>query len=149
MRIKKRNVLLVAVLAFLLFVVFDCFTGRAGSLEPTGPPQPTMATLGQISAQITALSSPVEKVIRGVITFPDSSYGGGIEVSEGFSPAVDPNRSVVMLSDTVATEHPSDDGFWITRTGACLIELTETQITVRVEPLPTEKKVSYQIIEYR
>ena len=150
MKSEEKNVLLIVGLTFLLFITFTVITGKAGNLEPTASPQPTMVTLDQISAQIAALSSPIEKVVRGVITFPESTYGGvGVELSQSFSPAVDPNRSVVMLSPTVASEHPIADGSWIARTGACLIELTETQITVRVEPLPAVKKVSYQIIEYK
>ena len=149
MKSEEKNVLLIVGLTSLLFIAFTVITGKAGNLEPTASPQPTMMTLGQISAQIAALSSPIEKVVRGVITFPDSTYGGGVELSQSFSPAVDPNRSVVMLSHTVVSEHLGADSSWVARTGACLIELTETQITVRVEPLPVVKKVSYQIIEYK
>ena len=134
-------------LAALLFMVFDCLTGKAGSLEPNAPPQPTMVTLSQLSAQIAALSSPVEKVVRGLIAFQN---GGSVEQIQGFSPAVDPNRCVVLLSDAVATEHTTADyPDWLGRTGACLIDLTDSQITVRVEPHPAEQKVSYQIIEYK
>ena len=61
---KKLNVVALVGLAALLFMVFDCLTGKAGSLEPNAPPQPTMVTLSQLSAQIAALSSPVEKVVR-------------------------------------------------------------------------------------
>jgi len=144
---KKLNVVALVGLAALLFMVFDCLTGKAGSLEPNAPPQPTMVTLSQLSAQIAALSSPVEKVVRGLITFP---YNGDEELTQGFSPAVDPNRCVVLLSDSVATEHTTADyPDWLGRTGACLIDLTDSQITVRVEPHPAEQKVSYQIIEYK
>ena len=147
MKSKEKKLLVIVGLGSLFFIAFDCFTGKAGNLEPNAPPQPTMVTLGQISAQIGALSSPVEKVVRGVITFP---YPGNTEQSQGFSPAVDPNRCLVMLSDAVATERTTPDyPDWLGRTGACLIGLTEAQITVRVEPHPTEQKVSYQIIEYK
>jgi len=147
MKPKEKNVLVIVVLTALFFMAFDCFTGKAGSLEPNAPPQPTMVTLGQISAQIEALSSPVEKVVRGVITFP---YPGNTEQSQGFSPAVDPNRSVVLLSDAVATERTTSDyPDWLGRTGACLINLTGSEITILVEPHPAEQKVSYQIIEYK
>ena len=149
MKSEEKNILLIVGLTSLLFITFTVITGKAGNLEPTAPPQPTMVTLDQISAQIAALSSPIGKVVRGVITFPDSTYGGGVELSQAFSPAVDPNRSLVMLSPTVTSENPGADSSWVARTGACLIELTETQITVRVEPLPVVKKVSYQIIEYK
>jgi len=147
MKSKEKNVLVIVVLTALFFMAFDCFTGKAGSLEPNAPPQPTMVTLSQLSAQIEALSSPVEKVVRGVITFPN---GGFTELPQVFSPVVDPNRCIVLLSDAVATEHVAHDYTdWAARTPSCLIELTDTQITVRVEPHPTEQKVSYQIIEYK
>ncbi len=144
---KKLNVVALVGLAALLFMVFDCLTGKAGSLEPNAPPQPTMVTLSQLSAQIAALSSPVEKVVRGLITFEN---GSSVEKYQDFSPAVDPNRCVVLLSDAVATEHTTADyPDWLGRTGACLIDLTDSQITVRVEPHPANQKVSYQIIEYK
>ena len=143
---KKLNIVALVGLAALLFMVFDCLTGKAGSLEPNAPPQPTMVTLSQLSAQIAALSSPVEKVVRGLITFP---YNGDEELTQDFSPAVDPNRCVVLLSDSVATGHPTTSDEWIARTSACLVDLTDSQITVRVEPHPADQKVSYQIIEYK
>jgi hypothetical protein len=106
-----------------------------------------MVTLGQLSAQIETLSSPVEKVVRGLITFQN---GQPVEQIQDFSPAVDPNRCLVLLSDTVATEHTTPDyPDWLGRTGACLINLTSSQITVRVEDHQAKQKVSYQIIEYK
>ncbi len=147
MKPKEKNVLVIVVLTALFFMAFDCFTGKAGSLEPNAPPQPTMVTLSQISAQIETLSSPVEKVVRGVITFLKNETTG----TDYFPPlvVVDPNRSVVLLSDAVASNHDGTTDEWISRTGACLTNLTEEQITVRVELLPTEQEVSYQIIEYK
>ena len=146
MKSKEKNVLVIVVLTTLFFIAFDCFTGKAGNLEPNAPPQPTMVTLGQLSAQIGAMSSPVEKVVRGVITINKDEATG----FENFSPVVDPNRCVVMLSDAVATEHTTPDyPDWLGRTGACLINLTETQITVEVEDHQAEQEVSYQIIEYK
>ncbi len=143
---KKLNVVALVGLAALLFMAFDCLTGKAGSLEPNAPPQPTMVTLSQLSAQIAALSSPIEKVVRGLIAFQN---GGSVE-QQDFSPAVDPNRCVVLLSDAVATEHTTPDyPDWLGRTGACLIDLTGSQITVRVEDHQADQKVSYQIIEYK
>ncbi len=146
MEFKGKNAILIIVPAILLFIIFDCLISNAGSLEPNAPPQPTMVTLGQLSAQIQALSSPVKKVIRGVITFPT---GQSVEQSQDFSPAVDPNFSVVLLSQAVASEHSTTTDDWISRTAVCVIELTEAQITLRVEPNPAEQKVSYQIIEYK
>lgn len=146
MNSKKLNILVIIILTALLFIVFDCLTGKAGNLEPNAPPQPTMVTLSQLSDQIAALSSPVEKVVHGLITFQN---GGAIESTQGFSPAVDPNRCVVLLSDSVASTHETTDDQWISRTSACLVALTSSEITICVEPHPAEQKVSYQIIEYK
>ena len=67
--------------------------------------------------------APVKRVVRGVIDFAQ----GTEEVTQTFSPSVDPAKSVVTLSN-----------------------LTATQITVRADAsislMPA--KVSYQIIEY-
>ncbi len=147
MKSKRGKILLIVVLAALLFIAFDCLTGKAGSLEPNAPPEPTMVTLGQISAQIEALSSPVKKVVRGVITIEQNETTG----LDNLSSPVDPNYSVVLLSDAVACEHGSNPDYpdWLARTGACLVGLTETQITVRVEDHQAEQNVSYQIIEYK
>jgi len=148
MRAKEKDVLLIVMLAALLFTAFYCFTGKAGSLEPYAALQPTMVTLDYISTQIEGLSSPVEKIVRGVITFPKNKTTG----IDDFSPlVVDPNRSVVLLSDAVILNpdsNPDDD--WISRCGACLIELTDKQIKVCVEGQAAEQqRVSYQIIEYK
>ncbi len=146
MKSKETTVSLIIVLTVLLFIGLHYLTGKAGSLEPGAAPAPTMVTLDQLSAQIQALSSPVEKVVRGLITFQNGDF---VE-QQDFLPAVDPNRCVVLLSDAVATAHPTTtEDAWIARTGACVVDLTDSQITVRVEPLPAEQKVSYQIIEYK
>jgi len=146
MKSKETTVSLIIVLTALLFIGLHCLTGKAGNLEPGAAPAPTMVTLDQLSAQIQALSSPVEKVIRGLITF---QYGQSVEQYQDFSPAVDPNRCIVLLSDTVATTHPTTTDEWIARATACLVDLTDSRITVRVEPHPAEQKVSYQIIEHK
>ena len=147
MESKERDVLLIVIPAALLFTAFYCLTGKAGSLEPYAAPQPTMVTLDQLSTQIAELSSPVKKVVRGVITF---GKWQSVELAQTFSPAVDPNRSVVLLNDVVVLNRDSNPGDeWACRCGACLINLTNTQITVRIEEHAADQKVSYQIIEYK
>lgn len=145
MKSKELSVLVVILLAGLFFMVFSSLTGRAGSLEPAAAPQPTMVTLEELSSQIQSVSCPVEKVVRGVVTFP---YSSSAEQSQVFLPSVDPNRCVVLLSDAVATSHPTTDDSWVSRTGACLSGLSSSEITILVEGQPCEQKVSYQIIEY-
>jgi hypothetical protein len=149
MKLKESNVFFTAGLAILLFMALAVMTGRAGNLEPNAPPEPTMVTLGQISAQIEALSSPVKKVVRGVITFPYDANDVAIESTQDLSSAVDPNHSVVLLSDAIASECSTPGDEWTARNAACVVSLTETQIRLRVEGLRSEQQVSYQIIEYK
>ncbi len=147
MESKKKDILLTVIPAVLLFTAFYCLTGKAGSLEPYAAPQPTMVTLDQLSTQIAELSSPVKKVVRGVITF---EKGQSVELAQTFSPAVDPTRSVVLLNDAIVFNPDSTpDDKWLFRCGACLIDLTDSQITVQVEEHAADQKVGYQIIEYK
>lgn len=146
MRFKGKDVVITVVLTASLFMIFECLTGRAGNLEPNEPPGPTMVTLGELNSKIEALSWPVQKIVRGKITFDKYEK----TKSEGLSAAVDPDHSIVLLSDAVASEHPSaDNDIWFARTGACLSGLTSDEITIQVEPHPAEQNVSYQIIEYK
>ena len=146
MESKEKDVLLIVIAAALLFTAFYCFTGKAGSLEPYAAPQPTMVTLSEISNQIEMLSSPVKQVVKGVITFEDDITSE----TQTFTPTVDPNRCVVLISDVVSSELPTtDDNAWLSRTGACLSSLTDSEITILAEPHPAVRNVSYQIIEYK
>lgn len=137
-----------AVFVFVAVVAGVAFWGHAGDLRPpAGPVAPTMKTLDQLSAQIAALQAPVKQVVRGVIPFPKDQR----EASQTLSSAVNPAKSVVMLSDAVATAPPvSSDPNWGTRTGACVTSLTGSQITIRVDAsvLLAPAEVSYQVIEY-
>jgi hypothetical protein len=151
MNLKKVNVSSYFVLTFLLVMAFAIINGKAGSLEPTAPPGPTMVTLDQLSAKIDALSSPVEKVVRGIITLPSTTGEQAVDSNEQNLPvAVDPNHCVVLLSDAVASEHVSTSAsYWEGRTGVCVTAFTTTTIKVRGEGLRSEQKVSYQIIQYK
>jgi hypothetical protein len=143
---KHHTTLLVAFTAVV--VAGTVLWVNAGSLTPpAGPVAPTMRTLDQISADIASLQAPVKRVVRGVITFDKD---GAPELSQAFAPPIDPSKSVVSLSDAVAMDCNLTPAPVIARHGACLISLTATQITVRVDnniPI-TGAKVSYQIVEY-
>ena len=140
----KKTKVIVSVLALAALVVFS-LSGYAGKLEPSAPPAPTMKTLDEISAQIAALSSPVNKVVRGVIEY---TWDQPTSQSQTFSPAVDPNKSVVYLSDAVGYVSGSIVET-IARNGACLISLTQSEITAAVESHGQfNQMVSYQIVEY-
>jgi len=149
---KNLNVLSYFVLIFLLVMAFAIINGKAGSLEPTAPPGPTMVTLDQLNAKIDALSSPVEKVVHGTITLQTSSGCQAVDSKQSLSSTVDPNRCVAILSEAVASVRPSNNTTYeVTRNGACLVALTPTEITVRVEGLRDSitQTVSYQIIQYK
>lgn len=125
---------------------------HGGDLNPpAGPVAPTMTTLSEISAQISALGSAggggtPKRVVRGVIAFAD----GECEKTVTFSPAVNPVKSVVVLSPLVhmmTTSGGSDAQ--IARNGACLIDLTSTSIALATDAWAgVPRRVSYQIIEY-
>ena len=125
---------------------------HAGQLSPpAGAVAPTMKTLDEISTQIAGIQAgsggvPVKRVVRGVIDFAVDQK----ENSQVFSPTIDPAKSTVVLSPFCFTDTPLSNAPWAARTGSCLIGLTGTQITVRVDASIALQagKVSYQIIEY-
>ena len=147
---SKKFAILVVVTTAMAFAVFFVMKGNAGNLEPNAPPGPTMVTLGQLSSQIAAISSPVEKVIHGVITLQSTASEQAVEAEQSLPVVVDPNHCVVMLSNAVASIHTTTDAsYWESRTGVCVVAFTTTTIKVRGEGLRTEQTVSYQIIEYK
>jgi len=146
METKQKSAKVVAsVLALAGLAVFSLFA-VGGSLQPTAPPGPTMKTLDEISNEI-GQSSPIKTVVRGVIEY---TWDQSTTQSQDFSPAVDPNKSIVYLSDAVGQLVGSIVGDTIARNGACLISLTESEITVEVDQQGQfDQKVSYQIVEYK
>jgi hypothetical protein len=147
---KNLNVLSYFVLIFLLVMAFAIINGKAGSLEPTAPPGPTMVTLDQLNAKIDALSSPVEKVVHGTITLSSTTSELAVEAEQTLPVVVDPNHCVVLLSDSVSSEHISTSAsYWEGRTGVCVAAFTTTTIKVRGEGLRSAQTVSYQIIQYK
>jgi hypothetical protein len=118
-------------------------------------PISTVSSDADLADDISALNlmsaSPVKQVIRGVISFEGCNY----EVSQDFSPSIDPAKSVVLLSKCVE-RRTADPGRYYTlnRNGACLISLSENSITVAIDysdltPNIYPQRVSYQIIEYK
>jgi hypothetical protein len=98
--------------------------------------------------QTTAVAaSPINQVVRGVITFTGTNY----EVSQSFSPHVDPSKSVVLLSENVL--QPGGSGPIQQIVAPCLVSLSTGSITVALNYNggvggPTQR-VSFQIIEYK
>jgi len=132
---------------------------NAGDLNPpAGPVTPTMKTLAQLSAEHAQLAGAiagisggggggVKQIVRGVVELAS----GVPQSSASFSPEINPSKSVVVLSDAVIVNMVSS--FTNTlggRSGACLMELTASSITVRVDETTATgiRRVSYQIIEY-
>jgi len=146
MKTKQKKIkTAVSVLVLAGLVVFG-LTAIGGDLEPSAPPGPTMKTLDEISAEI-AQSSPIKNVVRGVIEY---TWDQPTSQSQAFSPAVDPNKSVVYLSDAIGWQVGTLAESTIARNGACLMSLTESEITVVVESHGQfNQMVSYQIVEYK
>ncbi len=131
---------------------------NAGDLNPpAGPVTPTMKTLDQLSAEHAQLASAiagisgggggVKQVVHGCIEFASGTF----EASATFSPEINPSKSVAVLSDSVVkTLLNSTMNQLTTRNGACVVGLTSTTITIRVDDAPPSsvRQVSYQIIEY-
>ncbi len=147
MRLNRPAVVLAAVLLTGIALLL-----HAGPLTPPpGAVSPTMKTLDEISTQISNLEVatggvPIKRVVRGVMDVA----AGELEKSQTFAPAIDPAKSVVLLSDYCATATLSSTNVFLGRTSACLINLTATQITVRLDASSAsmDAKISYQIIEY-
>lgn len=122
---------------------------RAGSLTPpAGPVAPTMRTLDQISADIAALpSASIKRVTHGYVEYPRDT----LVATQTISPAIDPARSIVTLGPTVATGQPTSfSNTMFSRSGACVVSLTATTITIKVDVVNASfpLAVSYQIVEY-
>ena len=132
----------------LAIVAVGGWFATAGTLTPPpGPIAPTMKTLDEISTQISQIpAGSIKRVIRGVIPFQIDQE----ELSQPFNPTIDPTKSVVTLSPTCAGDYLPTTAAMASRTGACVIDLTSSQITIRVDAVVrvVPLKVSYQIIEY-
>ena len=155
----QRRHVFSAVPVVIMILLGAVLWAQAGDLNPpAGPVSPTMKTLGQLSAEHAQLASAiagipggggggVKQVVRGCIELA----GGTFEATATFSPEINPSKSVVVLSDSVLKQLVSGTPNQLSvRNGACLVDLTSTTITVRVDDAPptTIRQVSYQIIEY-
>jgi hypothetical protein len=121
-----------------------------GALNVTGVVQSLSGfKFPDASVQSTAATgSAVNRVVRGVISFSGNNY----DVSENFSPAIDPTKSVVFLSDAV--RQPGSGSGLTTPAPAYLVSLDSNTIRVAMHvtsssPGLSPHKVSYQIIEYK
>jgi hypothetical protein len=144
---KTTQTKLMVILLFLVGLLSYGLIGKAGSLDPNDPPGPTMKTLDEIYTQIAASSSPIKQVVRGVVI---SYHGNECLFSQDLSSSINPSKSMVFLSPTVIQNDPPD---FRPFAGACLISLTSSQITIRIDEWTAgwepNRYVSYQIIEYK
>ncbi len=91
----------------------------------------------------------IKQVVRGVITFDAGQH----ELSGSLSPSIDPGKSVVFLSPVVNSQFVVSDKAGAMRSGACLVSLTASQITISIDSMvgssqQPQRRVSYQVIEY-
>ncbi len=156
----QRRHVFTAVPVVIMILLGAVLWAQAGDLNPpAGPVSPTMKTLDQLSAEHAQLASAiagipgggggggVKQVVRGYIELD----GGVFEASATFLPEINPSKSVVALSESVLkTQLNTTVNALSSRNGACLVDLTSTTITVRVDDAPPSsiRQVSYQIIEY-
>jgi hypothetical protein len=143
-----------AVLATLAVLGVFAWFATAGPLTPPeGPVAPTMKTLDEISAQIAALSlsggsggGGVKRVVRGTTTYTKNA---NTVQTLTFSPAINPEKSVVQVN-CCGTEYVNTNVPANARNAVCVLELTDTTLTVQVDKVlvTTPLLVSYQIIEY-
>jgi hypothetical protein len=102
-----------------------------------------------------ALGSGIQRVVRGVVTIDATKTV--TDVRKSFSPAINPEKSIVLLSAPVFSRIPGSGDYDPTRLGAAVIELESNSITVAVDyPFGTSNsqiiypcRVSFQIIEFR
>lgn len=93
----------------------------------------------------------VNRVVRGIVMFS----GTTADVTKSFSPPINPEKSIVLLSAPVFSGSPGSGMYATSRLGATVIELNDSQITIAVdEPFSDSWKilpcrVSFQIIEFR
>lgn len=141
-----------SVLGLILAAVFFYFY-VGGSASPAGVSAGSGGNIASADDVVAGpmSASPVRQIIRGVISFQGSNY----EVTQDFSPSIDPAKSVVLLSRSVERITSEPGSYYIpANDGACLLSLTESSITVAVAfndawPNLYPQRVSYQIIEYK
>lgn len=109
---------------------------------------------GTIQATSVAASS-VNRVIRGTMNFG----GGTFEVSQNFSPAIDPTKSVVILGGAVGNNSAGEcvpnsrETILVSLTsGTITVAIDQTRVTNPGSTIActlTAFRVGYQIIEYK
>lgn len=152
---RRHDWKLLLAVAVVIVVGLSGWRAIAGELTPpAGPVAPTMKTLDQLSAEHAAIQAALpaagggfSRVVRGVIDFPDGVHEASALIQ---IPALNPNKCVVLLSDSVYTAlSGGTDTNLRARNGAIVTSLTANQITVLVDSSSgLARRVSYQIIEY-
>ncbi|MHC4238578.1 MAG: hypothetical protein ACYSUC_02300 [Planctomycetota bacterium] len=90
----------------------------------------------------------IKQIVRGSVFFDRDVYSESQQLQD----TVDPNKSFVLLSDTVNHEPLYGGGTEarLARNGAILVSLDSRAITIRRDAVPNVNAwVSYQIIEYK
>ena len=137
-----------------------------GYIFPDGTTQTTAMAPGAVTTAMIADGSVTEaklavglisgsginRVIRGVVTFQANT---DTDVRKTFTPSINPEKSVVLVSAPVFSQIPGAGDYDPSRLGAAVIDLTNNAITIAVDyPFGSREiiypcRVSFQIIEFR
>jgi hypothetical protein len=124
-----------------------------GNLGPSSVQTSSIAN-GAVTADKLAADAigSVQQVIRGVVTFT----GTAAQVTQAFSPSIDPAKSYVIVGAPVFAGVPNDGfSYTYTRLGATLIDLTTNHVTLAIDEPPSTSyrafpcRVSYQVIQFK
>jgi len=103
----------------------------------------------QASADLLSAGG-VQSVVRGVINFTTAT-----DVTQAFSPPVDPTKSVVLVGAPVFATSPAGGNSQRSALGATLISLTSNSVTLAIDApflsgyVVWPCRVGYQIVQYK
>ena len=140
--------------------IFPDGTTQTSAALSAGPGSVTTSMIADGSITEAKLASTLSlggiiRVVRGVVTI--SATTTNTDVRKTFSPTINPEKSIVLLSAPVFSRIPGSGDYDPTRLGAAVIELDSNAITIAVDyPFGTTDRqiiypcrVSFQIIEFR